>query len=179
MSDDLKRDDNPARHDGPARSSPYPVSRLSPAIDLVDVAKQVQQADDMLVTGASAKLRVIADQIRALQEQAKEVLEETRRNQELHRAQCNFKRQPGKIYHLYQRGDGSLYFSLLAPREWGREPPHTFKASYRLEPDMSWTPVETGQPSPREATMETVRRLLSEPGQLPDDEHQGVGGSRR
>ena len=170
MGDDLKRDDNPARHDGPARSSPYPVSRLSPAIDLVDVAKQVQQADDMLVTGASAKLQLIADQIRALQVQAREVLEETRRNQDLHRTQCNFKRQPGKVYHLYERGDGSRYFSLIAPEEWGREPPHTFKASYRLEPDMSWTPVEARQAPQNGGTAAAVRRLLSQTGPFPGGE---------
>lgn len=129
------------RHDGPAHNSPYPVSRLAPAFDLVDVARQIQEADATMQAVVGSKLRVIADNIRALQEQARQILETARRDAELHRASCEFRRRPGHVYHLYRRDDGGLYFSMLSPREWGT-PPHAFEGSFRLEPDMSWTPAE-------------------------------------
>ena len=60
----------------------------------------------------------------------------------MHRAEASFKRIPGKVYHLYRRPDGSRYWSLLSPEEWGGKPPHAFVGSYRLEADQSFTPLE-------------------------------------
>ena len=63
--------DKPRKHTGSDSTSPYPVSSLSPSFELVDLAKQISEADAMINTRVSAKLRVIADQIRALQAEAK------------------------------------------------------------------------------------------------------------
>lgn len=147
-------------HQGEARSAPYPVSRLGASVDLVDLAEQISQADSHVNTRLSAKLQLIAEQIRHLQEEARAVLESARRDQELHRAQCSFKRIPGRLYHLYGRGDGGIYFSMLAPDEWGGTPPHPFMGSYRLENDMSWTPAD--QIDRPDDSRELVRRLLEE-----------------
>jgi len=145
-------------HRGPDHAAPYPVSRMAPSIDLVDLAKEIGEADKMLTATASARLRVIADQVRALQTEARQVLENTRRDQELHRARCNFQRVPGKTYHLYRKPDGATYFSMLTPQEWGGKPPHEFIGSYRLENDMSWTPAE--QAEQPDESREIVARLL-------------------
>jgi len=126
----------------PGHSTPYPVSRLSPPIDLVDLAKEIELADTMLSTKVGAQLSVIAEQIRVLQEQARAILEKAKRDKELHRALCSFQKRPGQVYHLYARGDGALYFSLLSPDEWKKQPPHPFRGSFRLEADYSWTPCE-------------------------------------
>lgn len=151
-----------ARHRGADHSSPYPVSRLAPPTDLVDLARQISSADAMVNARASAKLKVIADQIRALQNEARAVLEETRRDQKLHHARCNLKRRPGQIYHLYEKPGGELYFSLLSPDDWRGKPPDHFEGSYRLENDMSWTPADRlDEP---DDTGELVRRLLGEDG---------------
>ena len=160
MSDDDAKRYQGERHDGPGRSSPYPVSRLAPATDLVDVAREIARADTMINVRASAKLHVIADQIRALQAQARAVLEEVRTDQDLHRAECGFKRLPGKVYHLYRRDDGTRYFSMLSPQDWGRSVPHEFLGSYRLEVDMSWTPAE--RMNDPDDTAEVVSRLLAD-----------------
>ena len=133
------------RHEGPARTSPYPVSRLAPAHDLVDAARQIAEADQMIGTVTHAKLEVIAKQIRVLQEEARKILDDARVNAELHRASCSFRRTIGHVYHLYRRADGQLYFSMLHPDEWKGRPPHDFEGSYRLEADMSWTPI--GRPT--------------------------------
>lgn len=142
MSDDgFKRDDG-ARHEGPPQASPYPMSRLAPVHDLVDLARQIQEADRMIGIVTSDKLHVVARQIRALQEEARALMEGARKDAELHRAACNFKRRPGHTYHLYRRPEGQLYFSMLSPEDWNGSPPHAYEGSYRLEQNMSWTRAE-------------------------------------
>ncbi len=129
---------NGHNRDVPARSSPYPTSRLAPVHDLVDLAAQIETADHMISAVTSGKLETIAEQIRNLQAQARRILQEAHESAELHRAQCRFAKRPGAIYHLYRRSDDTLYFSLLHPSEWRSGPPHAFVASYLLQADMSW-----------------------------------------
>jgi len=133
---------NLSTHQGPDRTAPYPVSRMAPSFDIVDLAKEIAQADEQIAQHTNGKLRVIAEQIKQLQKKAKEILEHAQHDQTLHRAKCNFKRKPGDIYHLYKKPDDSLYFSMLSPQEWGCSAPHSYEGSYRLEADMSWTAVD-------------------------------------
>jgi hypothetical protein len=139
MGDDPEQADGPYR--GPGRAAPYPLSRLSAPISLTDAAREIEQADHWIAATTSAKLTVIADQIHALQEQAQSVVEEARRHAALHRAEAQFKRRPGKIYHLYRREPSQLYWSLLSPDDWDGRPPHPFVGSYRLEADQSFTQI--------------------------------------
>jgi hypothetical protein len=125
----------------PEHASPYPLSRLAPAFDLVDIAREIQEADKMLGAVVGGQLDVIAKQIQALQDQAHGLLEKARIAAELHRAGCHFKKRPGHVYHLYRRPNGSAYFSMLSPKEWRGAPPHPFEGSFRLEVDQSFTAV--------------------------------------
>ena len=143
-------------------SNPYPMSRLAPPFELVDLAQQIAAAETMVDARASGQLQVIAEQIRALQQQARSVLAKARQDQELHHAECSFKRIPGKVYHLYRRTNGRCYFSMLSPQDWGAQPPHAFVASYRLEADLSWTNLQETMHT--DDAHELVRRLLEEPG---------------
>lgn len=111
-------------------------------MDLVELAQQVQKADEFTRANACNKLTVIADQIRYLQEQAKKVLEDARRDNALHHAACNLVKKPGQMYYLYERESGQQYLSILSPQEWGASRPHEFISAYRLEHDQSWTPIE-------------------------------------
>lgn len=138
MSDDSK----PVLHRGEDYSSPYPTSRLAPAFQAPELAAEVARAEAMLGARTSAKLRVITDQIKALQAEARKVLDEARDEQALTHAECSFKRIPGCTYHLYRRADGGTFFSMLSPEDWGGDTPHSFLGSYRLEVDYSWTPAE-------------------------------------
>lgn len=123
-------------------------NRMHSPSDLVALASYVQTADNYTKATVGGKLELISDQIRALQAQARRVLEDAKRDVELNHAKCNFKRVPGRIYHLYRRSteqaDGEeridTYFSMLSPAEWGGAHPDEFLESYRLEHDMSWTP---------------------------------------
>ncbi|XP_011310504.1 uncharacterized protein C1orf50 homolog [Fopius arisanus] len=119
----------------------YRATRSSPQ-DLVQLAMEIQKADDCIKANAHNKLHVIAEQMRFLQQQAQKVLQEAKEGHMLHHAACNFIKHPGKIYHLYEKSSGQTYFSILSPEEWGSTgPSQTFRGSYRLEYDNSWTPL--------------------------------------
>jgi hypothetical protein len=158
MSDNDQPDRADALYQGPDRSAPYPVSRLAPAFHAPDLAEEVRRADAMLNARTGAKLRVIADQIKALQTEARKVLTEAREEQALTQARCAFKRIPGKTYHLYRKASGETYFSMLSPADWRDTPPDPFVGSYRLEVDFSWTPAE--RLAQEDKTGELVGQLL-------------------
>lgn len=73
------------------------------------------QSNDFVNANACNKLQMIAEQMRFLYKQAEKVLSETKQNMNLHYAACNFVKQPGNIYHLYQRESGQCYLSILSP----------------------------------------------------------------
>ena len=149
MGDDLTRfkGDN---QNVPARFSPYGASRLAPVIDIVDAAKQIAEADRVIGTVVNAKLEVIAEQIRNLQDQAREVLSRALDDADLHRAQCRFQKRVGETYFLYREKPGTSYFSMLSPEDWKGSPPHEFGGAFRLEADMSWSPAEHAKPPTQE-----------------------------
>lgn len=147
------------RHPGPAHSSPYPVSRLAPTHDLVDTARKIAEADQILGTVVHGKLSVIAEQIRTLQAQARRLLAEAQHDAVLHRARCSFQKRVGHTYHLYTRPDGSSWFSMLGPLDWRGNPSHAFVGSYRLEPDMSWTPLDAAGSLAARPTLAELRAL--------------------
>jgi len=164
-------DDEAIQHRGDARSAPYPTSRLAPAFHAPQLAEEIARAESMLNARTSAKLRVIADQIKSLQAEARKVLDEARDEQALTRAQCAFKRIPGKVYHLYRKPDGVTFFSMLSPQDWKGRPPDEFAGSFRLEADYSWTPAdELDQP---DDTGRIVQQLLHIGG-LAAEEHGGA-----
>jgi hypothetical protein len=132
-----RKEPPPARE--PERASPFPLSRLAPPFSLVDTAREIEAADATLGVRLGGQLDLIADQIRELQARARGLLEAARRDQELHRARCNFQRRAGATYHLYRDAQGERYWSMLSPDEWGGHPPHAFEGSYRLGLDMAWT----------------------------------------
>jgi len=109
-------------------------------MDLVELAAQVQKADEFTRATAGSKLSVIAEQVRFLQEQARKVLEDARINGLLHKTSCNFKKIPGKVYYVYKqrKHPDQEMISMISPEEWGAAGPE-FVAAYRLEHDMSWT----------------------------------------
>lgn len=140
------------------------VHRRAPT-DLVELAKEVNKANTFVRATAHGKLQQIAEQIRFLQEQAREVLESASQDSSLHNAQCNFQKRPGHVYHVYRRkACGSTFLSMLSPAEWS-SCPHEFVGSYKLEFDMSWTPVEKVEERARD--MALIDKLLYEKTNLP------------
>jgi hypothetical protein len=152
---DPTQDDKHADH-----ASFYPVSRLAPAFELVDLAQEIAQADEMLANRASAQLTLIAEQVRVLQQQARQILQQTQHDQQLHRARCNFQKKPGQIYHLYQNSRGESLLSMLSPEDWQGNPPNDYLGGFRLESDRSWTPVEKLQQQRESDPLQAIQALL-------------------
>jgi len=161
-NDELSRYNGANTPNTPENATPYPSSRLAPAFDLVNIAREISTADNMVTQQTTAKLKLIARQIKQLQDEARNILVQAQQDQELHHAECSFKKQPGQIYHLYQKSSGKKYFSMLSADEWGGKPPHQFLGSYRLETDMSWTPEQ--QLQRQEPDAEMILKLLEKNG---------------
>ena len=104
---------------GADHASPYPVSRLGAPVSLVDMARIIESASSKVALRTNAQLEVIVEQMKALQERAREIIEQASRDVDLIHAECRFHRVPGRIYHLYERADGHRYFSMLGPDEYG------------------------------------------------------------
>lgn len=153
--------ENPAEPT-PDRAMTYPTSRLGAKIELLDLAREIEAADATIGLVVGGKLDVIREQMRALQEQARRLLEEAREASLLHRAACNFKKVPGRVYHLYRRPSGELYFSMLSPEDWRGAPPHAFEGSYRLEADLGFSPLGQGPERERTNARAMIQGLLGE-----------------
>lgn len=125
----------------PAHSSPYPMSRLAPGFSPLAVTEDIDSAKLMLGAVNRARLEVIAEQIRHLQDEAGRILDKAREDAMLHSVEIRFQRRVGSTYHVYRRETGTMYMSMLSPEEWG-VPPNDFVGSYRLEIDQSWTRVD-------------------------------------
>ena len=141
MSEDSENKYSGGNFGGPDHASPYPVSRLGAPVSLVDTARLIESASASVAMRTNSQLEVIVEQIRSLQARAREIVEQATRDLDLIRAECRFRRVPGRIYHLYERSDGQRYFSMLAPEELGYVQPG-FVASYRYEHDESWTRLD-------------------------------------
>jgi len=111
--------------------------------DLVELAAQVEKADQFTRATAGSKLQIIAEQVRFLQEQARKVLEDARLNALVHKTNCNFKKIPGKTYYIYKqkKNPDEEFMSMISPEEWGESGPE-FVGGYKLEYDMSWTELQ-------------------------------------
>lgn len=145
--------------------SSYQTNRVGDPTDLVQLATQVQKGDEFIKANACNKLTVIADQIRYLQEQARKVLEEAKRDADLHHAACNIVKKPGNTYYLYERPSGQKYFSIISPKEWGPSCPHSFVGAFKLQFDMSWTPLE--EVEKRDSEIAILDKLISQQTALP------------
>ncbi|KAL6260833.1 hypothetical protein P5V15_008511 [Pogonomyrmex californicus] len=127
--------------------------------DLMTLVAEIERADKCIKDNACNKLQVIATQIRFLQKQAQDILMEAQRHSKLHHVACNFVKQRGHIYHLYQRESGQLYFSMLSPEEWGNfSLSQNYKGAYRFEGDCSWTPIS--ELEAKDENLQLLRKFL-------------------
>merc|ERR1712179_310413 len=118
---------------------------------LMELAGQIATADSHIKATTTNKLKTIKMQIEALQEQARQCLEDAKRDKQLHQAACNLVKKPGHTYYLYEKvmnkgSDGKevtqAYFSILSPGEWGKSCPNKFLGAYVLGYDQRFTPLE-------------------------------------
>ena len=120
----------------------YPTRTMAPPFSLVERAREIELAEESIQSHVHGKLDVIVNQIRALKEQARDLMQQAQRDMELHQIKCNFEKIVGQTIYLYRREGGAPYFSLLSPADWRGQPPHAFEGAYRLRGDRSFEEVE-------------------------------------
>jgi len=134
---------------GVALVNPKNTNKMNDCMDLIALAQQVQTADEFVRANAGSKLSVIAEQMKNLQEQACQILNDAKRDHDLNHVACNVVKKPGTTYHLYcNESTSTRHFSLISPWEWGDKCPHKHLGSYRLELDRSWTPMDWDKNQP-------------------------------
>ncbi|GCB70953.1 uncharacterized protein C1orf50 homolog isoform X1 [Scyliorhinus torazame] len=145
--------------------STYQTNRVGDPLDIVALAEQIQKADDFVRANACNRLTGIAEQIQYLQEKARKVLEDAKRDADLHHVACNIVKKPGTVYFMYRRDSGQKYFSILSPKDWGQSCPHDFLGAYKLQHDMSWTPYQDIER--RDSEISLIDKLLTQQQTLP------------
>merc|ERR1711879_901852 len=70
---------------------------------LMDLAKTIATADSHVKATTTNRLKQIADQIKRLQNETQEILENAKRDKMLHQAACNIVKKPGQMYYLYEK----------------------------------------------------------------------------
>ncbi|XP_037959489.1 uncharacterized protein C1orf50 homolog [Teleopsis dalmanni] len=140
--------------------SPSRVS-MHDEMDIISLAEEIQKADKNLRSNTCGKLCLILDQIRFLQSQAADIIREANESMDLNKIACNFVKQAGKVYHLYQKPSGQKYFSILTPEDWNGYIEQTYLGSYRLENDFSWTAVDKIEE--RDQKMNIAAKLIQQP----------------
>lgn len=94
------------------------VNRLMESLSIAKLDNDKYEELKRYNTTTISKLQMIAEQIKYLQDSAKNIILISEQNKKLHEAECNFSKIMGHIYHFYERENGVIYCSLIGPNEW-------------------------------------------------------------
>ena len=96
-----------------------------------------------------AQLKLLAQQMNSLKLQAKQIIENTELQNELHRIHKNFRLVSGNTYYVYYK-DGEIdnkFFSLVSPEDWTQkrltEINMTFVGKYYYDYDKQFILLES------------------------------------
>lgn len=89
-------------------------------------------------------MKQIYEQMQFLAEQAKTIQGRVSVSERIYQAKMSFEPIISRIYHLYQRNDGTDTLSLVSPKEWGKSCPYTFIATVKLLADHTWEVIDKG-----------------------------------
>lgn len=109
--------------------------------DIIELGNQLENIDSHIKAITINKLKFISKQIKHLQQEAINTVNEAKKNISLTHAKCNFKKIKGNTYHLYKKNN-EYFFSMLSPKDWNNNPPNEYINSYIFEGDMSWRAID-------------------------------------
>ncbi len=121
---------------------PYAHTVGGAVIKPIDKGRTKGLALDAMYEQSDMQLDQIREQVQLLVEQAENIRQRVDISEKIYQADMGFKPIIGKNYHLYERKNGKLTLSLVAPTEWGRSAPMTFVASVKLLSDHTWDILE-------------------------------------
>lgn len=89
---------------------------------------------------AYSQLKLLAQQVKAIEQQAMDIINNAIENDSLYEIECKFKKKPGKSYYLYQNDD-KKYFSMLSPKDWNFNHKDTFLGEYYYDFDYTFNKI--------------------------------------
>ncbi len=120
---------------------PYGDNRSAPSFK--DTEKQISVWKDQKHNSSN---KYFDTKLQELQEEYEKLLEEYKLNEMVYNAQCRFSPVIGEVYHLYQRGDGSSFLSMIDPKQWQTvddryRKDFDFAGSFKLTSNDKWEKV--------------------------------------
>lgn len=73
-----------------------------------------------------------------IKEEYKKLIQEYEWNKLVYNSEFRFEPIKGQTYHLYQKENGDLFLSLIAPDEWNQ----IFIGSFRIDSNDKWVKVD-------------------------------------
>ncbi len=123
-------------------SLPYAHTVGSVEIKPVDKGKVKGRAMAAMYEQTNMDLEQIRQQMELLAVQAKAIQDRVKISEKIYLAELNFEPHIGQIYYLYLRSSGQYVVSLVAPEEWGAQPPFEYVATVELLADHTWNVLE-------------------------------------
>ncbi len=117
---------------------PYASNVGSAIIRPIDKGRTKGNAMKAMFQQTGNQLNQIKEQVETLIKQAQAIHDRIEISEKIYKADTGFKPVINYHYHLYERNDGSLVLSMVAPDEWGRKKPFYFVASVCLLADHTW-----------------------------------------
>ena len=81
------------------------------------------------------ELKQIASQIKILQNEANNIINDSIYKNSLHKIKKSFQLISGNYYYLYEKDNQEKFFSLLSPEEYGKSLKHNFLGKYLYDYD--------------------------------------------
>ena len=125
-------------------SLPYAHTVGGVEIKPIDKGKVKGRAVKAMYKQTDMQLGQIKQQIELLAQQAQKIQNRIMISEQVYNAEMNFEPLIGFTYHLYERSNGNYVLSMVAPEEWGANPPYTFVATVELLSDHTWDVLEMG-----------------------------------
>ncbi len=124
---------------------PYASNVGSALIKPIDRGRVKGLAVEAMYEQTDMQLNQIREQIELLAQQARSIKNRVEISERIYKASVGIKPLINKIYHLYVKSSGENVLSIVAPEEWGKNPPYQFIASVRLLADHTWEPVRVSE----------------------------------
>ena len=110
----------------------------------IDKGRVKGRAVEAMYDQTEMQLEQIRKQIELLAQQAKHIYNRVNISEDIYLADMSFEPLIGFTYHLYEKKDGKKVLSMVAPKEWGPNPPYTFIATVKMLSDHTWDIIQKG-----------------------------------
>jgi len=122
---------------------PYSHSVGGVVIKPIDKGRIKGRAVTSMYQQTDIQLGQLRKQIELLAKQADDIRKRVLISEKIYEAEMAFSPLVGFVYHLYAKKNGVYVLSMIAPEEWGANPPYFFQATVKLFADHTWEILTT------------------------------------